>query len=319
MHYVRSSLISLVMPPPDPIINIRHRLFLGDYTVYNGRDLFSMYSGNRYQFHNITGETPESLRDLVTELQMRPPRNFKLSPPNRVLMVLIWIRCYPTFAALATMFNVSTAIVHVEIRRMISLCHEKLGHYITWPSVDEWRAKRGHWDNLFPAVGAIDGTSHEVRRPLNEPQGHYYSGYRKFHAVHTQVIVDNEGIVRHVESGFPGHLNDAQQFNLMTQIGGPQLPFPGDCILLADKIYPNRDPIMTPYTTQQIRRRDARQQRKCSKLNRLIQRNRVCVEHAIGEIKQYQSVSTVWRHSKRMLPQVVKICACLMRRRKQRN
>jgi hypothetical protein len=35
-----------------------------------------------------------------------------------------------------------------------------------------------------------------------------------------------------VTSGFPGHLNDVQQFNLMPDIGSDILPFPGECVLL---------------------------------------------------------------------------------------
>ena len=53
-------MISLVPPPPDSTSDERHRLFLGDNNTYIERDLFAMYSENRYHFYNITGETPES-------------------------------------------------------------------------------------------------------------------------------------------------------------------------------------------------------------------------------------------------------------------
>lgn len=63
---------------------------------------------------------------------MRPPKHHKLSPTNRVLMFMIWTRCYPTFAVIVNMFNVSTAIV--GIRYMINLFYEKLKNYLTWPT-----------------------------------------------------------------------------------------------------------------------------------------------------------------------------------------
>ena len=104
----------------------------------------------------------------------------------------------------------------------------------------------------------------------------------------------------------------------MAQIGGDQLPFPDQCILLADKIGPNRYPLMTPYTTQQIaRRQDIVEHRKCRKLNRPINSARVCVEHAIGKLRAYSAVSSKWRHSRRFHPRVLKTCACLVQRRKQ--
>jgi hypothetical protein len=54
---------------------------------------------------------------------------------------------------------------------------------------------------------------------------HYYSGHRHHHAIHSQVVIDNTGEIRHIECGFLGHQNDAQQFRLMRQIG-QDLPFP---------------------------------------------------------------------------------------------
>ena len=56
---------------------------------------------------------------------------------------------------------------------------------------------------------------------------------------------------------------------LMRQIG-IDLPFPDDLYLLGDKIYPNRHPIMTPYTHQQIARKPLILQQKCRKMNRII-------------------------------------------------
>jgi hypothetical protein len=112
---------------------------------------------------------------------------------------------------------------------------------------------RGVWSKLPFALGAIDCTSHEIYRPGNEPQEQYYSGHRCYHAIHTQIIVDVHGDIRYVESGFLGHANDAQQFGLMRQVGNDLL-FPEECYLLGDKIYPNRGPVLTPYTSSQIRK-----------------------------------------------------------------
>ena len=62
---------------------------------------------------------------------------------------------------------------------------------------------------------------------------------------------------RYIQSGFLGHLNDAQQFALMDQLG-TYLEFPDNCYmyLLGDKIYPNRGNVVTQFTTvQQIARK----------------------------------------------------------------
>ncbi|CAC5423626.1 KCNB1 [Mytilus coruscus] len=55
-------------------------------------------------------------------------------------------------------------------------------------------------------------------RTNNEIQQMYDSGHRRFHCIHTQAVIDNELQIRHIESGFLGHTNDAQSFALMSEI-----------------------------------------------------------------------------------------------------
>ena len=43
-----------------------------------------------------------------------------------------------------------------------------------WPTIHEWREKRGSWAKLESTVGAIDGTSTEIYRPQIEPQELYF-------------------------------------------------------------------------------------------------------------------------------------------------
>ena len=74
---------------------------------------------------------------------------------------------------------------------------------------------------------------------------------------------------------------------------------------------------MTPYSAVQMRQRNAHQRRQCRRLNRIIQRYRFCVEHAIIEVKEYRAVGTVWRHRRRALPRFVTISAGLVCRKKQ--
>ena len=83
------------------------------------------------------------------------------------------------------------------------------------------------------------------------------------------MVVDATGIIRYIESGFIGHLNDAQTFGLVRRIE-TKLCFPEQCVLLGDKIYPNGNCIMTPYTAAQLARKVDRMKRKFKKLNRNI-------------------------------------------------
>ena len=118
------------------------------------------------------------------------------------------------------------------------------------------------------------------------------------------IHVDATGIIGYIESGFMGHLNDAQTFGLMRSIG-TELCFPEQC----DKIYPNGNCIMTPYSAAQLAR-------SAKKLNRNIRYYRICVEHAFAELKQYKITSSVWRQPRPLLSQLVTICAGLVCRKK---
>ena len=52
--------------------------------------------------------------------------------------------------------------------------------------------------------------------------------------MHSHVVVD---VHRHIESGYLGHIDDAQQYGLMKQVG-PDLHFPDDLLILGDTNLP---------------------------------------------------------------------------------
>ena len=116
-------------------------------------------------------------------------------------------------------------------------------------------------------------------------------------------------MISDIQSGFLGHLNDAQQFALMDQLG-TDLEYPDNCYLLGDKIYQNRGNVVTQFTAQQIARKPGNQRRKCLKFNRFVQHYRIWVEHGIAELKTYKSVGSLWRHPRPYLSSVTCTCIC---------
>lgn len=312
-------LLLISQQPPTPITNIRNRLFGSLENHWMGRDVFSKFAEHPYEFFEITGETPELLLDILTnitpELQ-RENRPHILSPRNRVMLFMIWLRSYPSLSVLSLLFEISVATVGNELNKMRCIMWNIYANQIVWPSQQEWQSMRGHWSKLPDAVGAIDGTSHRIYRPGIEPQALYFSGHRHTHCVHTMVIIDNHGILRYVRSGFPGHQNDAQVLTHLPDIGpNMELEFPNNCVLLADKIFPNVYPFTTPYRHQQILQRNQHQQRKCRKFNRILSSYRVKVEHAIRGMKIYRVIGMLWRHPRWYISSVVDICAALAVRR----
>ena len=116
--------------------------------------------------------------------------------------------------------------------------------------------------------------------------------------LHTQVVSDAYGTICYID------LNDAQQFGLMRQLG-TGLIFPEELCFLADKIYPNRTPVLTSYTYAQLADMPLVERRTHRKFNSLIRKYRIHVEHAISDLKTYTYVESLWRHPMDMLSSTV--------------
>ena len=171
------------------------------------------------------------------------------------------------------------------------------------------------WEMFPNAVGCIDGTLHEINRP-SENQHLFFSGHRRYHALSTQIIVDINKNIRYFKSGFEGHHNDAAQFLELPPIGpGAALDFPADCVLLGDKGYANRYPVITPFRRNQIAAGvDGTFQLM---YNTEVASCRIIIEHVISYVKKYRAVKECYRHERCMQPIVVDVCGFLAQRQIQ--
>ena len=56
----------------------------------------------------------------------------------------------------------------------------RIGFFLPWPNLRELQSFGGNWPKIVLAVEVIDGTSHEINRPVNN-QEQFYSGHRHYH------------------------------------------------------------------------------------------------------------------------------------------
>lgn len=206
---------------------------------------------------------------------------FKLDIANRVLLLLIWLRKYPHLDTLSLLFDIIPQNVSALIVQGIIVLWRHFHSQITWPTNREWNSMRNTWPEFPNAVGCIDVTPHEIYTPSTEPQRNFYSGHRHYHLLSTQMICDNNGHIRFLQSGFLGSTHDAQSFRLMADIGPfTNYDLPPGVVLLADKGYPDVPPLLTPFRQVQIRRlRTNRERRKAQRFNRELSRRRIKIEH----------------------------------------
>ncbi|CAC5393254.1 unnamed protein product [Mytilus coruscus] len=82
------------------------------------------------------------------------------------------------------------------------------------------------------------------------------------------VICDNDKNICYIHSGFLGHDNDANAYHRIGPIGpGDALDFPPQCYILADSIYPNGYPLVTPFKSVEIIRQTRAEKRFRRKFN----------------------------------------------------
>ena len=259
---------------------------------YRGRNVFVEYANQKHLFWLNTGELPETMMHIATEISAelsrlnrrgrlrQRRRNSKISNVNKVLLTFMWLRKYPCLDTLALMFDISPSTVCSIIYRVVPILWRYFRNQVSWPNLAEWNSMRGNWRSFPNAVGCIDGTPYEIYRPQVEPQRDFFSGHRHYHIINTQLIVDNVGNIVFLQAGFLGSLNDAGNFNLMERIGpGTNNDMPLDVVLLADKGYGDIPPLLTPFRAAQIRRLLRHVQRMARRFNRRLSRCRIIIEH----------------------------------------
>lgn len=304
------------LPPPRP--SFRTLMFPNIPQAPNRPhvvDVWESLSRNPLRFWDVTGETEESLSHVVQDLT--PLLVVRRAPTarNRVLAAVIWLRHYPTRPLLSLLFDVNEAVFSQDIQVIIRLLRAYFYRMVQWPTREEWMGMQGSFDYFPSAVGCIDGTLHQINRPLCVPQVAYYSGYKKKHCLSTQVIVDVHGRLRYLRTGFHGRMNDAGQFLRLPNIGPrEELDFPAHCYLLGDRGYANRYPIITPFRRNQLAGEPSDRNAQII-FNEELSRVRVKVEHTISFIKTYRAVSEVYRHNRDFQPIVADVCGFLAARR----
>lgn len=319
---IETVLGTVILPPPPQIPSFYNVLFEERPRVRRhgaGVDIWTQVEPDPERFFRITGETPESLGRIADDLfpillsRRRNPRRyrrFRLTVRNRLMMTLMWLRQYPRLDLLATLFNVSKSIISKDLYFIIPVLWRYFHAEIRWPAIEEWLHMQGTWPLMPNAIAAIDGTLTEINIPLVEPQVDFYSGNGRYHCLSTQIVIDCTGQIRYLQSGFLGRENDAMQYHRMPTIGpGQELDFPEGFYVLADKIYPNDMPLVTPFRRNQLNgRADG------SLFNRVHGSYRVKIEHTISYLKKFASVKGVYRHQRWFMPVVADVCACFAQR-----
>jgi hypothetical protein len=239
---------------------------------------------------------------------------FGLTTADQILLAVVWLRQYPTQEALGFLFGVSDSTALRAVRRCLPALERAGKDTMRMPDPGPGRRKK------LPALLAdtpglavvVDTFEQRTHRPKRRQRA-YYSGKKKAHTLKSQVGVD-EGSGRFVDvsDSVPGPwadiklLKKSRLLNRLPEgVGGiGDLAYVGIADLHPGGLgaAPRRKP----------RGRD--RPPEDARYNRAFSRRRIVVEHAIGRLRRFRSVTHVNRHRRKCHAARVRAVAGLVNR-----
>ena len=208
---------------------------------------------------------------------------FHLDLEDRLLMLLIYYRCYITHALLGFLFQIDNSNVGRNINPLMPLLASIF-------KIPEKRIKvnREEVEVLF-----FDATEQRVQRPESNPK-QSYSGKKKAHTRKVQVVVskrkDSTGTtktrIEAVSKSFPGNVHDKKVYD------ESRMRTPREVRKRADSGYQGAAAMKVPHKKPSKKELTSEQKEE----NRLHSSDRICVEHGIGKMKLWRIVSDRFRN-----------------------
>lgn len=298
---------------------------------------YAHLSGHPAVFRSLTGLRVAEFDTLVADLVpayaaaererlQRPARRraigaghpFALRPRDRLLLTVIWLRVYPTHEVLGYLFGVSDTAVTRTLAHWLPLLAAAGRDTMRLP--DPGRKHRRHLDALLAATPdlavIIDTFEQRVQRPRDRAAAdRLYSGKKKQHTLKSQVTINEiTGEIADVADSVPGPTAD---ITLVAQSGvlGRLPPGVG---ALGDLGYPGLDKLHPLGAIPRRKPRGRDRPPEDIAYNRAFARRRIAVEHTIGQLRSYQSLSQSDRHHRCHHSARVQAVAGLVNRRLRR-
>ncbi len=271
-------------------------------------------------FRAMTGLTVAQFDLLYSDLlpQYRVAEQQRLGRPNRqreiggghqftliardqILLAVVWLRRYPTDEVLGYLFGVSETITLRTRHRLVPLLAAAGLDTMRLP--DPGRKRRLHLDDLLqetPGLAVLVDTYEQrvQRHKQRDEADRWYSGKKKAHTVKTQVAVDErDGRIVDMPPSVRGPTADL----VVLKESGLLPRLPTGVGICGDLAYMGINDLHPAVRGVTPRRKPRGQPRPVEDVayNRAFARRRVGVEHQIGRMRRYESVTQRDRHHRR--------------------
>lgn len=271
------------------------------------------------EFDLLLGRLAPSYQAQEVQRHSRPDRKrkigagreFALDTRDQLLVVLVWLRRYPTHEVLAWLFGVSDSTTVRIVARILPLL-EQLGHD-TMRFPDPGKHHRRKFDELLAELPelavVIDSFEQKVQRPQQRSEADkWYSGKKKTHTIKSQVGVDvHSGRFCDISESVPGPTADITLLKESGLLG--RLPegvgAEGDLAYVGIKDASPQGLGATP--RKKPRGKDKKRDRGEDKprppedivYNTAFSRRRIIVEHQIERVRIYESLTQTDRQHRR--------------------
>jgi DDE superfamily endonuclease/Helix-turn-helix of DDE superfamily endonuclease len=213
--------------------------------------------------------------------------------PEKLLYILLYCKCYPTFDLLSVLFNFDRSCAHDWVHRLLPILETTLGYKQVLPerklrSIEEFLDR-------FPDVREVilDGTERPVQRPKDpNKQKAHYSGKKKRHTRKHITGSTRKKRVILLSKARPGSVHDKRQLaeEPIVENIPEDVPIEGD--LGFQGLQNEYENIHLPH--KKPRGKELSEQQKQE--NRDFSAQRVKCEHAHAGIKRYNAVASIYRN-----------------------
>jgi hypothetical protein len=243
---------------------------------------------------------------------------FDLDPRNQILLTVIWLRLYPIHEVLAYLFGVSDTTVGRAIARVLPLLHASGQDTMRLP--DPGRKRRRSLDALLSDTPELAVVIDTFEQPVQRPQERkvadtYYSGKKKRHTLKSQVAVDEEtGQVVDVPESARGPTADIK----LLEASGLLERLPPGIGGMGDLAYVGLEKLHPQGLGAAPRRKPRGKERPVEDVcyNRAFSKRRIVVEHTIGRMRRYQSITQLDRNHREQHTARVRAVAGLVNRQR---
>ena len=293
--------------------------------LHKHETVFKALTGLRVsEFDTLVDELLPEYEQAEEERLSRPDRlraigggpTFALNARDQLLLIVIWLRKYPTQEVLGYLFGVSDTSAGRVVKRLLPLLEQSGRATMKMP--DPGRKQRRQLSDLLadtPELAVvIDTFEQRVQRHKDPKQAdEYYSGKNKTNTLKSQIAVDElSGQVVDVAESVVGPRSDIktlEQSDLLNRL-------PEGVGAIGDLAYVGIDKLHPAGLAAAPRRKPKGKPRPQEDVvyNQAFSQRRIIVEHTIGRMRRYEAITQMDRHHRQdHTPRVVAIAGLVNR------